>query len=359
MVNKRDATLDVARGLAVLSMPPIHTVLIYSSGKVQQGMLGEMLALIAEWTDAPVFMLLMGVSVAITKQKTPKQVMARSMMLFALAYLLNFLKFTLPILTGMMPTKFLTENGILLNGDGLLQLSLMGDILHLAAFGYLVCGLLYRFQNYRAWALSISLSVILVAPAVWAIGLRGNHFDFIMGLFNGAPPRVFFPVFPWLAYPLIGLSIGSPLKTKRDLRFYPMMFFCGCGMITAGWYLSRSESVAWGANFYRLGPGGTICHTGAAFVWLCVCRALVPLIKRSKLFILLVWCSKNITQLYVAQWALVFWLMPVFGYNRLGLTGSCIAILVITTLTLVLTFLWKKLGQNVVWNNHGNNATIL
>lgn len=58
-------------------------------------------------------------------------------------------------------------------------------------------------------------------------------------------------------------------------------------MKTAGWFLSHPEPVGWGSNFYRLGPGVTVCHIGAAFVWLCLCWVGVPMIRKSQLFILL------------------------------------------------------------------------
>lgn len=91
----------------------------------------------------------------------------------------------------------------------------------------LLVELLYMIRNYRAWALSISFSVLLVAPAVWEINLAGNHFSFILSLFNGASPQVFFPVFPWLSYPLVGHSIGSFFGNKKDFRFYLVMFLAG------------------------------------------------------------------------------------------------------------------------------------
>ena len=59
---QRIQSLDLARGFTVLFMPSVHVVMLYSQPQVQQSLLGDILAFIAEGPGAQLFMLLMGVS---------------------------------------------------------------------------------------------------------------------------------------------------------------------------------------------------------------------------------------------------------------------------------------------------------
>jgi len=47
--------------------------------------------------------------------------------------------------------------------------------------------------------------------------------DYILTLLGGHPPYVYFPVFPWIIYPLTGLSLGYYLKKFETSRvMYPI-----------------------------------------------------------------------------------------------------------------------------------------
>lgn len=143
MEYKRNVTLDIAKGLTLLTLPVIHSTLFFSTINVHQSLFGHVLAFIAE-AAAPAFMLMMGIAISLSKIKTIRQMSFRFLKLLVLGYLLNALKFLVPQIWNGLPRSLFMENGIQPNMDGSIQLLLIGDILQLAAISCLVCGLLFR-----------------------------------------------------------------------------------------------------------------------------------------------------------------------------------------------------------------------
>lgn len=143
MEYQRNVTLDVAKGLTLLTLPVIHSTLFFSGTNVHQSAFGQALAFVAE-AAAPSFMLTMGIAVSLSRPKTRRQISIRFVRLLLLGYLLNALKFLVPQIWNGLPESIFTENGLTPDIDGSLQLLFIGDILQLAAISYFVCALLYR-----------------------------------------------------------------------------------------------------------------------------------------------------------------------------------------------------------------------
>lgn len=344
MIVNRNATIDVARGIAVLTMPSIHAVLIYGKPDVQAGVLGSILGFLAEGIAAPVFMLLMGVSVMMGRQKSLMQIFYRAAGLMGLGYLLNFLKFDIPILFGLMPPGFMLENNIPFGVKGLAQLFAMGDILQFASIGYFICSLIRRLKRYAIWAAFIGTMTTVLSPLLWQQPDSSKSLIGICyGLFSGQPPFDFFPVFPWITYPLIGLVIGYFLLRTKRINLYPALFMLGLALISIGMVVRPHEPSAWENDFYRLGPGGTLYHLGFAFVWLCFCQVLVSIFKLDRRYSFLTWSSKHITNIYIAQWTVVFWLLPVFGYQHLDLKACLFTMALTTVLALAVAYILSGL----------------
>jgi hypothetical protein len=100
MDTQRNAALDAAKGISLLSLPLIHSALVYARPEAQATRTGKVLAFIAEKLGANVFLTAMGFSIALGKEKQPGVLVKRTVKLFAQAYLLNMLKFVLPGITG-------------------------------------------------------------------------------------------------------------------------------------------------------------------------------------------------------------------------------------------------------------------
>ena len=171
----------------------------------------------------------------------------------------------------------------------------------------------------------------------WRIrGHRFNNFlvDYLCKFFNGYPPAVFFPFFPWGAYPLLGFGFGKLFKSMPADEFYHICLTTGVACLFVGLLGIQFEPEAFNKTFYRLGPGGTIFHCGLLLSWIYLCNILAGKFKeRKKLVAVFSWCSINITFVYIVQWAVICWLLPVFGFMDLGLLGTLFAALIISLLT--------------------------
>jgi len=339
---KRIQSFDLARGFTVLIMPSIHVIMLYSIPSVQQSFLGDVLAFIAEGPGAQLFMLLMGVGFTLSSKINKKSVFKRALLLLVAAYGLNFLKFIVPLGLGLMPPNLLAELQQDDNYTSVPFFLLLGDILHFAMIAYLPLYLVYRLPRYYYWSLCLAILIIFISPMVWDLQTGIGALDYILQLLGGHPPVAFFPVFPWLVYPLIGMTLGFLLKKFDQNMVIKMAGWFGLAIIIFSFsFPATTEPTDW-LPFYRTWPADTIFHLGFVLVWLAVIHWLSKKIKFNPFSKLLEFCSKNITSIYLIQWVLICWCLALTGYLQLNMMKSFCWMIGITTFTLLLTYAIKK-----------------
>lgn len=261
------------------------------------------------------------------------------MILLALAYILNTLKFLVPVWTGTMPAQLLSDFGIPAGPEGTLHLFLLGDILQLAAIALIILALLQKLPNYHYWAMALALLITLTTPLLWSIQHTNPFINYLFSLGWGYNAQVFFPVFPWLVYPLTGMAAGHYLQTVPN--FFPKAALAGCFLAATGWLISATDPAFHWGDFYRTAQGGTLYYTGFLLIWLYVCHLAVKFIPWNAFFQLLTRLSRHITRVYFVQWILIFWLIELIGYRQLDITASVICLIIMTCLVLIVS-LWPK-----------------
>lgn len=334
---QRDISLDLARGFTVLLIPAIHTVMVCSKPEVYGTWLGMPLAFIAEGPGAQLFMLLMGMGL-VFKRPTANTVFKKSALLILAGFVLNYLKFGLLLNAGLLPDGVKHELQIDNSQQGLLQVIIIGDILHFAAIALVITWFIRQLKYYWWWSVAFAILVVFVSPYCW--DLQGNY---LLQLAGGKPPQVFFPIFPWLAYPLIGLTVGHYWKINAALTAN-ISGWTGLMMVLLGVAVSTMFDEASAAGFYRTRPGETIWHIGIVLLALHLWKHVENLVKGERLFLqLLCFCSRNITSLYFIQWVLICWALPFTGYQTLGLFESVVVAIYMTAFTLGITrFIFKS-----------------
>lgn len=333
---------SLARGFVVLTMPAIHSVLLYSEPAVKDGILGFILGFLAETAGAPVLMVLMGVFVAYSRPKQVKTIIARGGVLILLGYLLNTIKFVIPGLLGWLPETFFSDNG-LRQDKYLFQLFGLVDILHFAGIAYIICCLVKNCIILKTFQLLFILLVLAITPIVWSLSENVPYWGLFLG---GEPPLAYFPLFPWLVYPLSGLLLGQIIKDMLPKRVVLILVICAVVGISIAGLIYRVEPAGWNLNFYRLGIGGTLAHIGFVLMWLSLFILLRNFIKDNLVFSLLQWLSTHVTIVYFIQWGVVCWLLPLWGYNSLSLPLSLLSIAVVTTLSFLLSRLFLRYFGN-------------
>jgi hypothetical protein len=333
---KRIESLDLARGFTVLCIAPVHTVLLYSNAEIYTTALGYFLAFIAEGPGAQLFMVLMGMFIAFKPVADMNDVAKRSAVLLLAGYALNIIKFVLPLYLGLIPEAMQQDLMIQNNFSGMAQLFGLGDILQFAAFALIITHKIRERKNYCNTALILASAIVLLSPFFWDAHSNNNTIDYILQLIGGQPPHVFFPLLPWLFYPLLGLVIGDAFKKNRE-AVYPQLLKWGIGWVLFGLVAHYVAGSHYNTVFYRTYPWDTIGHAGVVLIILWIWEWLNKYIMPNRFFQCLVYYSKSITLVYIIQWILIIWLLPFFGYHELNYIRTIIAIVLTSALTLLIS----------------------
>jgi surface polysaccharide O-acyltransferase-like enzyme len=316
--------LDLARGVAIVLMVFQHTQLLFAAGSGERSPLGLAFLLLGTAPAAPVFMVAMGFLFGASSRSGVRSWLVRGLKLVALGYALNLLRFTLPLLIAGSPAL---EAPLSSPWTALLEV----DILQLAGLSLLVLGPVKRWVR-APWAVvALAASVILVAPLLWGSRQGAAVFDPLWG--TGA--NVSFPLFPWLAYPLLGLALAA-FATRAT----------AAGRLMARWALAGGLCLVAGAGLLGLFPGAggvlaagdyfrsgvpvQLMLAGFALVWLPALWWLDGRLRGTLAPRYLTSLSVHITPIYVIQWVLIGWLTIVGGVH--GLPSWVAALLAVPVL---------------------------
>jgi uncharacterized membrane protein len=281
---KRSLTIDLARGFTVLCIAPIHTLLVYSQPYVTNTLPGKLLAFIAEWHGAQIFMLFMGISITFKDPQPLQKILKKSGILLAAAYLLNIFKFVIPYFFRALPPDLLNLLSIDPADHPVLHFILIGDILHFATVGYLLAALLYNQKNYAKISLAAAAIICFISPLFYDATSCNTLINYFLLLFTGHLPQTFFPVFPWIIYPLLGLWIGSLLKQEKPIIAFDSLWLLGAGLLiiaVAVKYFLHDYSFS---LFYRTTPLDTCIHVSAVFIFLSIWNWISKNVKSNALF---------------------------------------------------------------------------
>lgn len=312
--------LDLAKGFTVLFIPAVHCVMLYSDTSVHQSVFGHVLAFIAEWPGAQVFMFLMGMSFSFSK-KPARHHIKKALLLLVVGYLLNVLKFLLPLWTGVFPVELQNELLFYHQRSMSWNLFLTGDIFHFAALALLVMTVIKQSSYYLGVALAFVFVLTVFTPLFWDHHHGNVLVDQLLHLVGGQAADSFFPLVPWIVYPLTGMAIGRyfqlPYASVQPL------FFSGCFLFIVSALLRFTPFQFPTTSFYRTFPDGTNMHLGFVIIWVCLWFWMAPLASRNNVLVqLFCFCSRHISLIYFIQWPVIFWMLSLVGYRCLSLGGS-------------------------------------
>jgi surface polysaccharide O-acyltransferase-like enzyme len=303
--------LDLARGLAIVFMVFQHVQIMFAVSEGEGSALGEAFLLLGTAPAAPVFMVAMGFLFGSSARTGVRSGVVRGLQLFALGYALNLLRFVLPLLLQDDPRVVEAFGGTWWG------LFFEIDILQLAGLSLIVLGPVKRYIRDPRLVLALAALVATVSPLLWGAG--GS---FVLDPLWGTGDWVTFPFFPWIAYPLLGLSLAG--FTARA---------ASAGRITSAWALAGAAAVLAGVALVVLAPAGSgilavgdYCRSGLPVQLLLAGFVLLWLTFLWWLDRRLAWraapryltsLSRNITAVYLIQWVLIGWLAIALGVHDL------------------------------------------
>ena len=298
-MNNRIQTSDLLKGTAVLLMIQVHIIELFATNSLSASRFGSYLLFLGGPFVAPVFLIILGYFMASSK-RTTKQLILRGIMTFCLGMILNIL---------------LNLNLILSVNAGKLQIDLLPyifgvDILQFAGIAIIALTILKSFFKKK----TIPVVAIAVASAflgTYLLQFMPDNFilKYITSFFYGSSKWAYFPLFPWLAYPLMGF-VFYQLKQQYNLEKLQTTKIKIVGVVLFLLFLMFTFRYA---VFVSSNLEGYYHHGLLFFLWTILFLAFYSLFVNEintitgNFFIVkyVKWLGGNVTIVYVIQWILI------------------------------------------------------
>jgi uncharacterized membrane protein len=308
----RIRALDLARGIAVVAMVITHSLSFTGSDNVTTSAPFKLVNLFVSILAAPVFMFIMGVLQGFSSGSRTGKNIVRGLMIIGLGYVLNFFRGTLPVIIGLWIGSISVSD--LDHGPWYFMLDV--DILQFAGLALIVLAILRKLFPWPAAWCGFGLITLAGSPVIWNIEISNPVFGYVISLFAGGRENAFFPVFPWITFPLFGMAYGAFLRrTGNRQRFYVKSGITGAVLFTLGLCIMGIADHPHLMNFlsgsFRHGqlPPVILCtFIGFQLLFLPLCRTITEKIPRFFMVSFLYYWSENVTAFYCIQWILIGWL---------------------------------------------------
>ena len=320
---KRFPLPDLLKGFAVFLMVPVHILETFIDFPGRESWFGKSLLFLGGPVAVPVFMLVMGYFIA-KNQKSFTANFFRGIKIFLAGFILNIgLNFHL-----LWKIQF---EGWKINP---LEYIFGVDIFYFAGLAIILLSLLKTIKNPKAW---IALGMAFLV-AVFTSGLNEKLMvperNYIYPFIGGNWSWSYFPLFPWLIYPLAGFtffhfeqSIFSFMKANKTLTAVLVFVIA---ILVVGFGKQGIETTINLPAYYHHTFWFSLWVFGVVILWSLLLRLLVKKYPQIWPVNGLMWLGKNITVFYIFQWLIIgniataiyqhqtlknfpFWFAGVFG----------------------------------------------
>ena len=316
---------DLARGLAVVFMIGVHVLWHWGAPETWTSPIGQVISFLGGPTAAPVFMFLMGASLAFSSRTSFGSLVVRGVWLVWLGYLLNVLRGVLPAYLGLS-AGIVTEEEIA--PFTLPWLLTTVDVHHMAGLSLIaIAGLSLALRPGWGW-LVVAAAVVLAGPFVRGVELGTPLLDGPLTPILGGAPNVYYAVVPWIGFPLVGAAFGAVVARSVDrVRVFRWGALLGAALCTLGVGLFVVTPPTFDVDTYwRMPPSFFVAILGLVLVWLWACDVVVRHVRANRVFTFLYGWSANVIAIYFTHWLVVGWGVGIFGFRSQPLAGALFGI---------------------------------
>lgn len=295
---KRYSLPDLLKGFAVFLIIPVHIMEKFMDYPGRESLFGKILLLLGGPMAVPVFMMVMGYFVASSKKSTLQNI-RRGVFIFFAGILLNIgLNFHLLI-------------KIWLEGWKLdpLQAIFSIDIFYLAGISIVLLSVLKIVGRGQQLLTLVLIIFVSTTVAYFNRVLLVTDRNYLLPFIGGKYSWSYFPLFPWLTYPLIGFlfqkreaSIKEFIQRHQSLFkailfvvFSLVVLFSRFGVETtinlSGYYHHDFLFILWAV--------------GVDIIWISVVWRIAIRFEDSLPVVFLRWLGQNITVFYIIQWLII------------------------------------------------------
>jgi uncharacterized membrane protein len=319
----RQVELDIARGIAVISMVLIHILLEFGNTyAMEESIYGNIVQFFGGVPAAPVFMFLLGAGIIYSRKSTPAVLAKRGLLLLLFSYLLNLLRSVIPnMINGLHAGEPFRKQFSLFYSDllyvDILQFAGLAMLyfalalkLKLKIFGHMIILLLFVLINYFVSPLAVSLDSLdnIYLSPILAL-LFGNKLSF-------------FPFFVWIVYPIGGCIFATFLiQTINKNSFYRSLLsissivLVGYAILVIGFGLPTGYESE--ASYYNHNMLVSVLFLAFIVFWIS-CVYFCSSYLNEKMLLFFKSASTLTTQIYVIHFLLIG-MYTMFIHHKLGL----------------------------------------
>src|SRR5690349_13588345 len=336
---ERVRAFDLARGLAIVFMIGVHVLWHWGAPDTWTTPIGQVISFLGGPTAAPVFMFLMGASLAFSSRSSFSSLAVRGLWLVWLGYLLNVLRGVIPASLGLSPGLVPADQ---IAPFTLRWLATTVDVHHMAGLSLIAIAAL-RMAARPSWIwLAVAAVVVLAGPFIRGLEFGTPLLDGPLTPVLGGAPNVYYAVVPWIAFPLCGAVFGGLVARagagQARVRVFRLGAAVGVALCAAGVALFIVSPPSFDVGTYwRMPPSYFVAITGLVLVWLWACDLAVRHVPANRAFTFLYGWSASVIAIYFTHWLVVGWGVGIFGFRSQPLPGALLGIAVAIAATALLS----------------------
>ena len=223
--TNRQNELDLARAFIIFCLAFIHVTIECTTDEgLCSGIPYLFDTVIGGPFSAPMYMFVMGVGMCYAKKHKPRDYFIRGFNIFALGYILNICRYTIPYTIGYAITG---DYAVYI--EPLLYKTLFNDIFTFAGLAMMIIALFKKlnFSNLVMFVIAFVMCIFgELLNGVDAGSPLGNIFlGYLVGTEDAAGMVLsYFPVLNWMMFPVCGYIFGYLLRRVKNKKLFYLIF---------------------------------------------------------------------------------------------------------------------------------------
>ncbi len=334
---------DLARGLAILFMILVHVLFHWGRPETWSTPVGTVVSFLGGPLAMPVFIFLMGASLAFSSRTSFLSLAARALWLVWIGYLLNLLRGTIPA-TLAMGVGIVTQEQIEPFTPWWLTSTV--DLHHAVGLSLLSMALL-RLVVRPGWSwIAVGAGIVVITPLVRGLAFATPLLDAPLTPVWGDAPNVYYALFPWVAYPLVGAVFGVAIARASDrVATFRLAALIGVALCAIGgaWILVDPPGFDM-ATYWRQPAQMAVGIMGVVLVWTWLCDVVTRRVPPNRAFDAVYGWSGRVIAMYFAHWLIVTWSIGLIGFRSLSFEAVLVGMVVAVGLTVYVSRTRQRLA---------------
>lgn len=281
--------------MAVILMIQVHVMELFAQQDIFESGIGKLSLFFGGAPVAPLFLAIMGYY-AFQSQKPLRSLIYRGVKLVLLGIMLN-IGLNLHLLFKIVFANYQIHPLSLVFGV---------DILICAGCSIILIALLKKILIKQFWLVPVLIICVLIfSEFINNLQIQHPFYKYVIAIFGGLYKWSYFPIFPWLAYPLTG-GLFFLLQDKIKLTTNYLLLIAAAGFV----YTIITFKYAMGIShqlmaYYHHEMLFYFWIIGFLIFWTCACRIFEKVIGSDILLNVVRFLGKKVTQVYIVQWLIV------------------------------------------------------